>query len=428
MVASESSKKRLRATCADADALVKACDHDASSELTIELQLKQGLRADEEARDIERQSEIGLEFLRRNSLPCQDVLVIVQAVAQIFDGLEQEAAMNEAVLVIAQTAVLDANSDGKDRVSTAHGCAKIVEAKKILESSKSPLPLNLSLMCALLYKSGLVPGFAEFAGPGVDLDIGLQKNGKTSHAVILKDRSVASLSEVQNFVLVRSIQQEVLFHTSTDLFVDLIAPNGNRLEPGARRPAGAIFCTMWDSYNGEALGALEGKWGQQHKMLTGAAKLLSIPGKGVAQLVAKTLHLSKTTWRHVPDLVASLFNQVKAQAPDALKEKLVMPSELEVMAIQQAFRFLGLFDDSIRRVLMHLPQNAKKANLKLFKEGEQGKPVWDDYQASGHSAQQFSRHITRILTQDKKEKKRAADRAAKRAASRRACRQWPCNR
>jgi len=216
---------------------------------------------------------------------------------------------------------------------------------------------------------------------------------------------------VQNFMLLRSIQQQVLFDTSTDLFVDLIAPNGNRLEPGAKRPAGAVFCTMWGSYNGEALPALEGKWGQQHRMLTGAAKLL--PGKGVPQLVVRTLHLSKTNWPHVPDLVASLLNQVKAKAPDALKEKLVMPSELEVMAIQKAFRFLGLFDDSIRRVLMHLPQNAKKANLKLFKEGEQGKPVWDDYQAAGHSAQQFSRHITRILTQDKKEKKRAADRAAK---------------
>ena len=84
------------------------------------------------------------------------------------------------------------------------------------------------------------------------------------------------------------------------------------------------------------------------------------------------------------------MNQVKAQAPDALKEKLVMPSELEVLAIQKAFRFLGLFDESIRHVLKGMPQNAKKANLKLFKEGEQGKPVWDDYQAAFSKRQHTS--------------------------------------
>jgi hypothetical protein len=83
-------------------------------------------------------------------------------------------------------------------------------------------------MFAILYKAGLIPSFAEFAGPDVDLDIGLLPNGKTSHKVILNDKSVASLPEVQNFILVRSIQQQVLLDTTTDLFVDLIAPKGDR--------------------------------------------------------------------------------------------------------------------------------------------------------------------------------------------------------
>jgi hypothetical protein len=96
------------------------------------------------------------------------------------------------VLVLAQTAVLDANSDGKDPVAAAESFTKILEAKTILKSSDSPLPLNLTLMCTLLYKAGVVPVFCEFAGPGVSLDMGLQSNGKTSHTVILKDGLVAS--------------------------------------------------------------------------------------------------------------------------------------------------------------------------------------------------------------------------------------------
>jgi hypothetical protein len=262
-------------------------------------------------------------------------------------------------------------------------------------------------MCAILYKAGLIPSFAEFAGPGVDLDIGLQPNGKTSHKVILKDKSVASLPEVQNFILVRSCQQQVLLDTTTDLFVDLIAPKGDRRALDAKQPAGVIFCTMWNSYNGEVLGALEGKWGgPQHMLLTGEAKLLDNPtGTGVDQLVAKTLHLSQTNYRHVPALVDSLLIQVKAKAPVALRQKLVMPTDLEVTAILKAFRFLGLFDERIRDVLKGMPQNAKRANLQLFKAGEQGKLVWDDYQAAGHSAIQFSCQVSRILAKDKKKKK-----------------------
>jgi hypothetical protein len=83
------------------------------------------------------------------SLPCQDVLFIVQAVAQIFKGLENEAATNNAVLVLAQTAVLDGNSDGKDPRAAAVRHTKILAAKQILKSSGSPLPLNLSLMFAI---------------------------------------------------------------------------------------------------------------------------------------------------------------------------------------------------------------------------------------------------------------------------------------
>jgi hypothetical protein len=192
--------------------------------------------------------------------------------------------------------------------------------------------------------------------------------------------------------------------------VDLIAPKGDRLAPGA----GVIFCTMWNSYDGQVLDALEGKWGgPQHMLLTGKAKLLHNPtGTGVDQLVAKTLHLSKTSCRHVPALVESLFNQVKAKAPATLKQKLVMSTDVEVMAIEKAFRFVGLFDESIRDVLKGIPQNAKRANLQLFKAGGQGKLVWDDYEAVGHSAIQFSCQVSRILAKDKKKKDRAEVRGA----------------
>ncbi len=197
-----------------------------------------------EARDLELQTEVGLNFFRHHSLPSQDPLVIVQAVELIFDDLENEASR----------------------------CTKILESKEILKSSDSPLPLNLSLMCALFYKAGLVPVFCEYAGLGVDFDMGLQPNDKTSHTVILKDVFVAGWAEVQSFVLMHNIQHQVLFDTTTDLFVDLIAPNGNQLAPDAKFPGGTIFCTMWDIYNGEVLVALQGKWGPQHRMLAGAAK------------------------------------------------------------------------------------------------------------------------------------------------------------
>jgi hypothetical protein len=84
--------------------------------------------------------------------------------------------------------------------------------------------------------------------------MGKQLNGKTSHKVILTDKSVATWPEVKIFVLVRDIQQKVLFDATTDLFVHLLKPDGKVI-------AGAVFCTMWDSYNGEKLGALQGTWG-----------------------------------------------------------------------------------------------------------------------------------------------------------------------
>jgi hypothetical protein len=170
---------------------------------------------------------------------------------------------------------------------------------------------------------------------------------------------------------------------------------------------------MWNSYNGQVLDALEGKWGgPEHMLLTGEAKLLDNPtGTGVDQLVAKTLHLSKTSYHHVPALVDSLLIQVKAKAPAALRQKLVMPTDLEVMAIQKAFRFLGLFHENIRDVLKGMPQNAKRVNLQLFKAGEQGKLVWDDYQTAGHSAIQLCQ-VNRILAKDKKKKERTEVRGA----------------
>jgi hypothetical protein len=178
------------------------------------------------------------------------------------------------VLVLTQTAVLDTHSDVKDPVAAEERCTKILETKENLKSSVSSVPLNLSFMCVLFYKTGLVPVFSEYAGLGVDLDMGLQPNGKTSHTVILKDGFVTCWPEVQSFVLIRNIQQQVLFDTATDLFVDLIAPNGNRAKivPDVKFPGGVIFFTMWDSYNGEVLDALQGKWGPHHRMFADADK------------------------------------------------------------------------------------------------------------------------------------------------------------
>ena len=188
---------------------------------------------------------------------------------------------------------------------------------------------------------------------------------------------------------------------------DLVAPNGNLDTPDAQLLKGAVFCTMWDSYNGEVLGVLQG-WGcQQYNMLVGEAKLLEDPtGTNVPRLVLKSLHLSKTSHVHVKRLVASIFKELIAKAPVGLKEKLVMPSESEVLAIEKAFRFVGSFDERIRDVLKGMPQNAKKANLETLKQEGQGKQLWSDYQAAGHSAEQFSCQISRILTKDKKKKER----------------------
>jgi hypothetical protein len=413
LVAGEASKIRVLLSSADAHALVLACNDNPLSDLTERLQQQQWERLGEEANDLERQAEQGLNFLRQHKLPCHNVLVIVQAVAQIEVGVENEAATNEAVVVLAQTAVLDANSDGKDLLAAAERCRKILAAKETLKLSKSPLPLHLALMFAILYKAGLVPCFCEFVGPRTSFELGLQPNGKTSHACILKDTNVASLPEVQNFVLVSGIQQSDLFNTITDLFVDLIAPNGDRLAPDANFPAGAIFCTMFDSYAGQVLGALEGGWNQKHSMLTGAAELLDDPtGTNVPQVVAKTLHFSQTHWRHMNALARSLFNQVKAKAPDGLKQRLVMPTDLELVAIDKAFRFPGLFDQSIRDAMKGMPQNAKKSTLKTLKQEGLGKQLWIDYQAAGLSAVQFSSHISRILTKDTRKKERAEARAA----------------
>ena len=56
-----------------------------------------------------------------------------------------------------------------------------------------------------------------------------------------------------------------------------------------------------------------------------------------------------------------------------------------------------------------MPQNAKKATLETLKQEGQGKQLWSDYQGAGHSTEQFSSQITRILTKDNKKKEREKD-------------------
>jgi hypothetical protein len=81
-----------------------------------------------------------------------------------------------------------------------------------------------------------------------------------------------------------------------------------------------------------------------------------------------------------------------------------MPSEPDVLGIEKGFRFVGLFDQSIRDVLKGMPQNTRKTNLETLKQGGQGQQLWSDYQPTGYSAEQFSSQISRILTKDKKRK------------------------
>ena len=70
-------------------------------------------------------------------------------------------------------------------------------------------------------------------------------------------------------------------------------------------------------------------------MQPGPAKLLEDPtgGTNVVQLVLKMLHLSKMAWPQVQTQVASIIQELREKAPDGLKEKLVMPSEEEILAI-----------------------------------------------------------------------------------------------
>ena len=97
-----------------------------------------------------------------------------------------------------------------------------------------------------------------------------------------------------------------------------------------------------------------------------------------------------------------------------------MPSEEEILAIEKAFRFKGLFDQHILDILKLMPeeqQNAKRANLAIFKQGERGGQLWRDYEAAGHNHKQLSSQISRILTKEKKENERkAAEGAAEGAA------------
>jgi hypothetical protein len=176
------------------------------------------------------------------------------------------------------------------------------------EDSKSRLLANCAVSHALLRALDEAP--LSLAGPGVEWDMGEQPGGKTSHKVILTDASVASIPEVQSMLLLRDVQQQVLFDATTDLFVWLLAADG-------KVPAAAVFCTMWNSYNGDILGALQEKWGQQHLMQPGPAKLLEDPtgGTNVVQLVLKMLHLSKMAWPQVKTQVASIIKELREKAP-----------------------------------------------------------------------------------------------------------------
>ena len=97
-----------------------------------------------------------------------------------------------------------------------------------------------------------------------------------------------------------------------------------------------------------------------------------------------------------------------------------MPSEEEILAIEKAFSFKGLFGQDILDILKLMPeeqQNAKQANLAIFKQGERGGQLWRDYEAAGHNHKQLSSQISRILTKEKKENERkAAEGAAEGAA------------
>ena len=133
--------------------LVLTYADDVSSERTKHLQWQHDLNGLTEAWYLEFQAKRGLDFLHQEALPCHNIIVIIQSVAQIFKALELDLVTTQCALLLAQTAVLDANSDGKDPAAARGRLADIISLKDILALSGSPLPLNLALMVALFYKA-----------------------------------------------------------------------------------------------------------------------------------------------------------------------------------------------------------------------------------------------------------------------------------
>ena len=112
LVPSEDSKSRLLANCAVSHTLLRALDEAPLSLLAEQKMDEQRERADEEAYELEHQAKKGLASLGLAAVPSKGLLFIVQTVAQIRRGLDNATATNNAVLVLAQTAVLDSKSIG----------------------------------------------------------------------------------------------------------------------------------------------------------------------------------------------------------------------------------------------------------------------------------------------------------------------------
>jgi hypothetical protein len=68
----------------------------------------------------------------------------------------------------------------------------------------------------------------------------------------------------------------------------------------------------------------------------------------------------------------SIIKEIKLVC-DGLKEKLVIPSEEEILAIEKVFRFQGVFDQcilDILRLMSEEQRNVQQKNLEILKEGE----------------------------------------------------------
>ncbi len=73
-------------------------------------------------------------------------------------------------------------------------------------------------MVAFLYVVKCEPVFKEYVPPGVQWDMGKQKNQKYSNKVAVKDPLVVSMSEVQSMIVVHGIQYSFVFDSMTYQF------------------------------------------------------------------------------------------------------------------------------------------------------------------------------------------------------------------